>query len=76
GHNNYWLWGPGEASGEVVLVIAEQPEEISQLFRSVERAAEVDCRYCMPEVDRLGVYVARGIERPIAEVWPELKDYQ
>jgi hypothetical protein len=76
GHNNYWLWGPGDASGEVVLVIREDAEGLTEIFESIERVAEVDCRYCMPDVDRLGVYVARRMKRPIEDVWPELKRYE
>jgi 4-amino-4-deoxy-L-arabinose transferase-like glycosyltransferase len=76
GHNNYWLWGPGDASGKVVLMIDDDAEGLREIFERVERVAEVDCRYCMPDVNRLAVFVARGIKRPIAEVWPELKHYR
>ena len=76
GHNNYWLWGPGDATGDVALVISERGEGLAELFTSVERAAEIDCAYCMPRVDRLGVYVVRGLARPLDEVWLALKDYQ
>jgi len=76
GHNNYWLWGPGAATGEVMLVVAEHGERLSEAFSRVERVAEIDCRYCMPAMDRLGVYVCRGLRRPLAEVWPEVKLYR
>jgi len=76
GHNSYWLWGPGEASGEVVLVLRDDAEGLTAIYESVDRVAEVDCRYCMPDVDRLGVYVARRMKRPIEDVWPELKRYE
>ena len=76
GHNNYWLWGPGDSTGETVLVIAETEERLSEIFDRVERVAEVDCEHCMPSVARLGVYVCRGLRRPLAEVWPELKRYE
>ena len=76
GHNSYWLWGPGDASGEVVLVISDDGEQLREIFERVDRVAEVDCRYCMPDVDRLAVWVSRGMKRPIAEVWPSLKRYR
>ncbi len=25
GHNNYWLWGPGERSGKVLIIIGGEP---------------------------------------------------
>ena len=76
GHNNYWLWGPGGATGEVVLVVAETDEWLSEIFVQAERVAEVDCEYCMPDVARLGVYVCRGLRRSLGEIWQELKLYQ
>ncbi len=75
GHNNYWLWGPGDATGEVLLVVAESDEELAARFASVERVAEIDCRYCMPGVARLAIFVCRGLRRPIAEAWPDVKNY-
>jgi hypothetical protein len=39
GHNNYWLWGPGDTDGEVIIAIAETPETFEQAYRSIERIA-------------------------------------
>ena len=77
GHNNYWLWGPREFSGDVMIVITD-PRHTAQhleLFEHVERVAGVECRYCMPDTSRLSVYVCRGLKRPLPEVWPQLKRY-
>ncbi len=75
GHNNYWLWGPGEATGEVVIVVGGSDEGLRRLFETVERAGTVDCRYCMPYEDNKPVWVARGIRQPLPQVWPDLKHY-
>ena len=75
GHNNYWLWGPRGLSGDVMIVIAPSDSELVELFERVERIAAVDCRYCMPYMSRLSVYVCRGLRLPLAEVWPRLKRY-
>lgn len=74
-HNNYWLWGPGAADGSVVIALARSEEVLLRYFERVERAGEIDCRYCMPAIDRLSVYVCRGPRRPLREVWSELKHY-
>jgi hypothetical protein len=76
GHNNYWLWGPGGASGEIMLALARDDERLRGWFARVERVAEVDCRWCLPSLDRLAVYVCREPRRPIAAWWPEAKRYQ
>ena len=57
-------------------MIDDDAEGLREIFERVERVAEIHCRYCMPDMNRRAVYVARGIKRPIAEVWPELKHYR
>jgi len=76
GHNNYWLWGPGDASGEVLLAVATTDVMLLDWYEAVDRVAEVDCDYCMPDVDRLAVYVCRRPRRPLAEWWRETKRYE
>ena len=75
GHNNYWLWGPGKATGRVVIVVGEDDEGLRRMFEKVERAATIDCRYCMPYEDNKPVWIARGIRQPLSEIWPALKHY-
>jgi len=75
-HNHYWLWGPGDWSGEVALLLAEPDDPLTSKFERAQRVAEVDCRYCMPAVDRLGVYVARGLRGGVPATWPSLKHYE
>jgi hypothetical protein len=75
GHNSYWLWGPGSADTEVVLALTPDGDWLRRSFEEVERVAEVGCDYCMPETDRSGVYVCRGLKRPLADWWLELKRY-
>jgi len=77
-HNNYWLWGPGEraaSGGDVTLVVSAPDSELLALFGSVERAAEIDCRWCMPFLKEKAVYVCRDPRRPLEEVWPGLKRF-
>jgi hypothetical protein len=74
-HNNYWLWGPGAVADNIFLVVAPTGSELLTLFTSVERAAEIDCRWCMPFQRDKAVYVGRDPRRPLREVWPELKEF-
>jgi hypothetical protein len=74
-HNAYWLWGPLGYSGEVMLVVAGNGVTLTELFQSCERAGGIDCTYCMPELRARAVFVCRGARRPLAALWPELKDY-
>lgn len=75
-HNNYWLWGAGDAATEVFLVVAAMDSNLLTYFTSVERAAEIDCRWCMPWLQQKAVYVGRDPRQPLREVWPELKRFR
>jgi hypothetical protein len=49
GHNNYWLWGPGAATGEALIVLGGSREGLEARFEEVVRAGTTDCgAYCMP----------------------------
>jgi hypothetical protein len=74
-HNNYWLWGPGATAGDVFLVVAPMDSKLLTLFTSVERAAEIDCDWCMPFLRGKAIYVCRDPRRPLRELWPELKKF-
>lgn len=76
GHNNYWLWGPGDTGAEVLLALTSTDTALRDRYHDVERVAELDCRHCMPFVDRLAVYVCRSPRRPIADWWPEVKRFE
>lgn len=76
GHNNYWLWGPPEASGRCVIVLGAEPEELEPLCETVEHAAVFSAPYVMPYEDRLPIDVCRGLRVPFATLWPATKSFQ
>ena len=61
GHNSYWFWGPGDWSGEVVIVIGSDREDLEELFLSVEEAGVTSCTYCMPYENGRPIWIARGL---------------
>lgn len=74
-HNNYWWWGPGEATGEVVIILGGDRDDPEERFESVEVAGVATCDYCIPYERDLPIYVARGLEMPLAELWPLIAHY-
>ncbi len=74
-HNNYWLWGPGDATGEIVVVLGLSREDLSPRFASVERAGTADCELCIPYERDVPIWIARGPLQPLADVWPEIRSY-
>jgi hypothetical protein len=75
GHNNYWLWGPGNYTGEIVITVGESLEDVKKTFDQVELGATVVSEYAMPYESDLPVYVCRKPKVSLQEVWSRTKDY-
>lgn len=75
GHNNYFLWGPGEADGQVLIAVTSDPGALEAVYESVERIAEVDCEYCEGEIDGWSVFICRGLRIPFEEFWQRSKHF-
>ena len=73
GYQNYYLWGPGDGSGEVVIAVNIPEEFLAPWFERVETRATVSCDYCMPDRMRMPIAVCRGLAVPIREFWPKVK---
>ena len=77
GHNNYYLWGPGKCTGEVLITVGLSRGEVDRGYASVQRAATNTCRYCVLEEENgAPVYVATKPKAPIRELWPHTKHYE
>ncbi|MCU0304400.1 MAG: glycosyltransferase family 39 protein [Thermoanaerobaculales bacterium] len=74
GHLTYFLWGPGEATGEVMIVLDDDRETLEELFESVELAGRVEHPYSMP-YQHFDIHVCRGLKVPVDELWPRVKQY-
>jgi hypothetical protein len=74
-HNNYWIWGPRDYTGELMIILGGDLEDKKQIFESVEVAGVATCRYCMPYENDLRIYLCRKLKIPLKEMWPRLKHY-
>jgi len=75
GHNNYYLWGPGECTGEVMIVVGETGAALKDGYASLVRAATIRCKDCTPEEDSLPVYVATEPRLPIRALLSRTQHY-
>jgi 4-amino-4-deoxy-L-arabinose transferase-like glycosyltransferase len=74
GHNNYYLWGPGSCTGEVVIYLSwTDVDDLEQVFADVQQVAVNKCQYCMPFENDLPIFLCRGIKVPIEQAWPQTK---
>ena len=76
GHNQYFLWGTQGASGNVLISVGGDCGARQHLFASTERAATFTHPWIQPYENDLPILVCRGIRRPLAELWPQLKGYR
>ena len=75
GHNNYWLWGPGDWDGSVMIIIGGDADDNAAYFESVERVGVWDHPLAMPYERGLDISIARGFRGSPREAWPQLKHY-
>jgi hypothetical protein len=74
-HNNYWLWGPRGGSGEVMILVGGDRDDRHEDFRSAVLVDSTSCEHCMPYENHAPIWVCRGLDRPLAEVWPGIRRY-
>jgi Dolichyl-phosphate-mannose-protein mannosyltransferase len=75
GHNNYYLWGPQQYSGELVITVGMSEDELKPLFGDIQLAATIRNEYAIPEENNLPVYICRKPRISLQQAWPSLKFY-
>jgi hypothetical protein len=73
GHNNYFLWGPRNYSGECVIVFGENADRYARLFGESELVATITDEHAMPSERGVHVYVCRKPSARLAILWPNFK---
>jgi hypothetical protein len=76
GHQNYFLWGPRDWAGEVILVLDTDADEERELFGSVEDLGQiVSSPWAMPFERRNHIYLCRDLKISVRELWPRVKKW-
>jgi hypothetical protein len=77
GHNNYWIWGPRGYSGNVVVDVHGDcgAHDFPGLFRSMRLAARSNPPWVISYEQDIPISVCTGITRPLAQIWPQLRQY-
>jgi hypothetical protein len=75
GHQTYFLWGPRNYTGEVVIVVGQPEDEVRQYFDSVEAAAAVNVPYAY-SYETLPVLLCRGLKGNLQTLWPRVKNWR
>lgn len=75
GHNNYYLWGPGDCSGQALLTVGYDQASMLQTYDSVEQVATITCKGCQPEENNLPVYLCTRPRVSPIDAWKAVKHY-
>jgi len=73
-HQNYFLWGPRNYTGDIVIRIGTKPEDARDYYESVSVAATLDNAYAMP-YERNPILLCRHRKKNLQTDWPEIKNW-
>jgi 4-amino-4-deoxy-L-arabinose transferase-like glycosyltransferase len=76
GHNNYWLWGTHGYTGNVVIDVNGDCGADEHLFRSARLATRFSSAWGQSYEQDLPIMVCAGITKPIAQIWPDIRNYE
>lgn len=75
GHNSYWLWGPGDFDGSVLIIIGGDSDDNLEFFQQIEIVGRTRAPYAMPYERGLEVSIARRPRVSVRDAWARLKMY-
>ena len=76
GHNNYWLWGPQNATGAVVIRLGGSAEAMRESYVEVTQAGTFMDDYCMPYENNMPIWICKNRRTPLKDDWAEFKHYE
>ncbi len=80
-HNNYWLWGPGQRTGNIAIIfgnsrnLEDNFSDLRRRYKHVELAATTNAKYCMPyESDRM-IFICKEMNTTFQKLWQTERFY-
>lgn len=72
GHQNYFLWGPRNYTGEIMILIGQGEDDVRKEFASVEIGATLHNPYAL-WYETQPILLCRGLEWNLQTLWPRVK---
>lgn len=66
--------GPRGYTGESMIVMADRPERMAEIFTTCRKVARIWYQYSMP-YEHFDVYYCEGMRQPLATFWPQVKKW-
>ncbi|HEY7617096.1 MAG TPA: glycosyltransferase family 39 protein, partial [Terriglobales bacterium] len=74
GHQTHFLWGPRDYTGEVIITLQYDREDLEPHCASVQDAGAHYHPWGMVE-ENAEIYICRGLDRPLQAIWPKVKHW-
>ncbi|MGB7069257.1 MAG: glycosyltransferase family 39 protein [Pyrinomonadaceae bacterium] len=71
-HQSYYMWGPRDYDGSVIIVLGDEKEDSEENCASVEEREFVGHSYAM-SYEKFNILICRGLKEPLAAFWPKAK---
>lgn len=75
GHQNYFLWGPRNYTGEIAILEGVPESDARKEFASVEVAETVNVPYAYSYETR-PILLCRGLKGNLQALWPQVKNWR
>ena len=76
GNNNYYLWGPGQFDGSVVIVLDGDVRPLMNNYGSIQVVGRIDNPFAQSWEAHMPIYVLRKPHLSLRTLWPHLKHYE
>ncbi|MBV9073047.1 MAG: glycosyltransferase family 39 protein [Acidobacteria bacterium] len=73
-HNNYWIWGPRDYTGDIMIVLGSDGRGDREHFASVEPARVVGTEYSRRD-EHFTIWLCRGLKLNLQDAWPPMKKF-
>jgi hypothetical protein len=75
-HQNYWMWGPRQYTGESLIVLGDDNED-NMRNKCASYTIIGNTKYPLSRPDEwLPIYHCRGFKWNLQQIWPQLKRWQ
>ena len=75
GHQNYFLWGPRQYTGDIVILLGSTEREAREQFESVTIAATLENPYAYRYENR-PILLCRGLKWNLQTGWSQVKNWR
>ena len=73
-HNNYWIWGPRNYTGEIMIMLRSGGRDEPRMFQSVQDVGALHHPYARRD-EWFHILLCRGLKANLRDVWPKLKQW-